>query len=376
MKKPIYRVSKTRQDQLVDKLADQLMTPDSFIRDLSPELMQEAFRLLAKDALEEHQGNLEKLNAAPEERMAAAELELRAQQLSECAWAHFAREAQTRFRLALVELMHESLGFMDAIYAERCGKTDEEIREARPTLEEIEHNVLRHALVRLHKLPIQHEPTSWHNDDVFADAENLQLKVARLIFKDLSLWSYDYTGTARLFQQLIRPFLAEHESPDDEAALWANESAEVVWEHIGGATQIMLLILVNWALLLSKHSAVKRQEVELDLRQAKQIQPSKEQLKKIADTFIGLWLDGLSFDWRASGRAVKKTREIEADRERLSHELHELVAALVDDDVKITWEALAVRRDRPPDNLQSGESLRKEAAALNLSLSEFKPEKN
>ncbi len=338
--------------------------------------MIEAFKTLSLEALLDYQRMLDKTEAPPEKYLDPADIQQRAQHLGECGWEHFRHHAQMKFRLALIELVHESLAFTGEIYTRRCGATEEEINEARPTHEDIQHNVLRHAVIRLNQLPLRKSPESWFNDEADSEDRNMQFRVARLIFKDLSLWTYDHTAVSIMFQQLILPFLETHESPDEEAALWGNESAELIWEHIDGAVQVMLLILVNWVLLLSKHSAVKRHEVELNTKQAKQIKPSKEQLKDIAETLISSWIDGLPFDWRGSGRPVKKSNEIDVARELLSHELHEIAAAITADGERVTWEALAMRRKRPLDKPQSGESLRKEAAALNLPLNEFKPEEN
>lgn len=376
MKKPIFRVKKGRHDQLVAELAKEISKPDSCPRELSAEKMVAAFTQMAFGALQDYHEQLAETDAPAENYYERDEMAQRSRDQGRCAWEHFRLQAQTRFHLALIELMHESFAFADAIYVERTGGSPAEIAEALPLREEIEHNVLRHAVIRLNQLPIQRPENAWHIFEPGDEKLPAEFQIARLIFKDMALWTYDHAAVTLTLQQIILGFVQKHEHPVGEAKFYAQETADLIYEHIDGAIQVMLLILANWSLMLSKHSAVKRHEIEIAPKEARGIQPSKEQLKEFANALISSWVDELSFDWRGRGRTVKKTREIEAEREQLIQELRRIAAALMAEGEKITWEALAMRRKRPPNNLQGGEALRKEAKRLKLSLREFNPDKN
>ncbi len=143
-----------RRDQLVEELATQIANPENYTRDLPAEKMREAFTRLSLDGLEDYQGQLIKAAASAEDNLDPDEMLRRSRDLGDCAWEHFRHHAQARFHLALIELMHESLAFADAIDAERFGASPDVIADASPTRRGVEHNVLRHALTRLNQLPL------------------------------------------------------------------------------------------------------------------------------------------------------------------------------------------------------------------------------
>lgn len=376
MKDKTFRINKTRQDQLVEELAAEISNPASYTRELPAEKMLEAFTRLSLAGLRDYQDQLEKTGAPAEEYLDPAVMWLRSRQLGECAWEHFRQHAQARFHLAFVELMHESLGFSDSIYARNCGASAEEIEDSLPRREDLEQNVLRHAVTRLGQLPRYFPDYTQLSNEVEDVSGAIQKRIAVLIFRDLPLWTYDHNAVSITIQKWIGGVVQKFRNPDKEATAFGNEAADLLWEHIGGAVQAMLAILTEWVLMLSKHSFVKRHDLEIDPRQARELQPSKEKLKEIASNVIGLWIDGLPFDWRGSGRPVKTTSERILARERLALELHDIAVKLIAAGERVTWDTLAQHRNRPPNSPQGGESLRKEAAALKLSLSEFKSEKN
>lgn len=153
MQQPSFRMNKTRQDHMVEVLAAQLSNPESYTRDLSAEKMIDAFTRLSLEGLQEFQDYLVKTGAPAENYLGYEVIEQRSQQLGICAWEHFRYHAQERFHLAFIELMHESLGFSDSIYARNCGASAEEIEDSLPRREDLEQNVLRHAVTRLSQLP-------------------------------------------------------------------------------------------------------------------------------------------------------------------------------------------------------------------------------
>ncbi len=370
------RVKKARQDQLINELIYEIIAPDSFIRDLPPEKIIDALRRLKLEGLQDYQESLERQNIPPESHPDPADIWKLANILGQCAWEHFRKNAAEKFRLALVELFSESLGYAESISIQYGGGSQKEIEAALPTSDEVQYNVLRHSVVRMNQLPLKREENDWHLAEM---GENMpmQLQAARLIFLGLPLWTYDHAGLCLQMQESIRPFLAKHEDPDAEAAFLADGAAEVVWAHIDGAIQTMLLILTNYAFLLCKQSAADKNEIEMVPEEAKQILASKEMFKEIADNLISRWIDSLPFDWRGPGRPAKTSVQISADAARLIDELREIAQKIISSkDGQVTWEKLASERKRPMSKLQSGESLRKEAAALGIHLRDIKPEEN
>lgn len=375
-KEETYRVNKTRQDQLIEEMVDRIISPESFVRDLPPEQIIDALIRLELEALRDYQEILDRREAPLDSYPDPADMWKRANHLGQCAWEHFRQNAAEKFRLSLVELVNESLGFAESIYVEHSGGSKQEIEEARPTPADIQQNVLRHSVIRLNQLPLRRESNDWQYAELGETPSQIHLQAARLIFKDLALWSYDHSSVCLLIQKMIRSYTAKHEDPDGEAKLWGDETAELMWEHIDGAVQTALLVLSTWALLLSKQSAVRRYEVEIEPGEAKQLQAPKEKLKEIANELVGIWIDGLPFEWRGRGRPAKTSAEITVEAARLLAELRSIAQTIACNGGQVTWEKLASSRNRPLVNPQSGESLRKEAAALGLRLSDIKPEEN
>lgn len=298
------RVNKSRDDKAVDNLVKSLDDLGGCKFLFPPEALSKGFRELIaaeqKDFAEARQEQGLPLNYT----LDSDEQKLFEERLTQCAWQHFNEQSSEKLRVTLAELIHESLGFAESIYCERLGASEEQINEARPSLADLQQNVLRRSILHLRKLPYRRssEDADENNEALFP-----LTRACAEIFNHLAFWTYDHVRVAHLFKDTFFPIVKDHSEPNKEATFFANEAAEFVWDNIDGGIQTMINILVAFAMKLAKASAIQRHRHLVPQTEVKKFEFSSSDLEGVVKVLLRPWFEILSV--KLEKKAGRKPKE-------------------------------------------------------------------
>lgn len=292
------RVNNSREGNAVDNLVKSLDDLGGCKFRFPPEALAKGFRELIaaeeKDFAEARQEKGLPLNYT----LDSDEQKLYEERLTQCAWQHFNEQSPEKLRVTLAELIHESLCFAESIYGERIGASEEQINEARPSLEILHQNVLRRSILRLRKL-------QYRGSSEEADKNNAALfplnRAHEEIFNHLAFWTYDHDLVRRLFKETILLKVKDQSYADEKAGFFANEAAEIVWDNIDGGMEAASKMLVMFAYQLSEVSAVQRHEHLIPPNEAKEYGITLSELEDIAKLSLKPWLKNLSVKLKGRG---------------------------------------------------------------------------
>lgn len=257
------RVNKAREDQAVNVLVEQLIASGGFnvIFPAPNQLFHGLLELILREI--EDGEETPKSNEQSSQFDSETKKGIYAEQRTQCVWDYFHQYKADKFRLALTELIHEALRFSWPIHRERCGFGEDEINDARPTMADLQQNVLRRSLCRLRSLPVRKErETEFLENDPQADPI---LRAAYEIQNNFSLWTYDHVRLYELLREGIHAAYIENghtaEDASDLSHLLANEMAELIWEHVGEAVGVMVKILINIMVTFALPSLARQYEI-------------------------------------------------------------------------------------------------------------------
>ena len=368
------RVKKSREDRAVDELVNKLddlggckflFPPNALFFGL-----QELIRGQLKDVEEACRAQDRPASQffPEDENERASNIE----HLTQCAWQHFQEQAPEKFRVALAELIQESLFFAHPIYRQRCGFGEAEVNDSRPSLADLQNNVLRRSILRLKSLPYQKR-------EGIDDEENNEelwpiLRASAEIYNHLAFWTYDHVRVFEFLQPYIRSLMEEVEGYDDpshSSHLAANDAAEFIWDNIDGAMQAMASTLVEYSIRLATPSLKQRHLAMFTAAQMRANLPSASDLKKIAARWLDLWHNSLTVKLSKRGRSPKDESNKLSEREQTKSSVINAMLKVLDEPEKISqWRVsknlgIGNRRDKKDRTLYN------RLKALNLNWSEL-----
>ncbi|HMV83004.1 MAG TPA: hypothetical protein PLD20_18630 [Blastocatellia bacterium] len=285
------RVNKAREDKAVNGLVDNLIATGGFnvIFPLPDQLFQGLQQLIQADIEDGEEARRNRGQSSEFE--SEDEKSIYTEQLTQCVWQHFYQHRAEKFRFALVELIHESLGFSWSIHRERSGFGVEEINEARPTMSDLQQNVLRHSLRRLRSLPVrkERETESAENDSQLHPF----LRAAYEIQNNLSVWTYNHVRVYELLREALYTASTTNghsaEDADDLSHGLANEMAELIWENVEESVGLMIKVMLSVMTVVALPSFA--QQNAIDDPEIEEHKHSAGKLKeKIIDPLIDAWL--------------------------------------------------------------------------------------
>lgn len=368
------RVRKAREDQSVDELVNKLddlggckflFPPNELFLGL-----QELLRSQLEDVEEACRAqDCPASDFFPEDDNERASY---VEHLTQCAWQHFHQQAPEKFRVALAELIQESLIFAYPIYRQRCGFGEVEINDSRPSLADLQNNVLRRSILRLKSLPYQkREGVDGEENN---EALRPNLRASAEIHNHLAYWTYDHVRVYELLRPYIRSFMEKakgYDDPSHSSHLAANDAAEFIWDNIDGAMQAMTFILVEYSIRLATASLKQRHPAMLTPAQMRANLPSASDLQKIAAQWLDLWHNSLTVKLSKRGRTPKDESNRLSEREQTKSSVINAMLKVLDEPEKISqWRVskiLGIGNWRNPKD----RTLYNRLSALNLNWSEL-----
>lgn len=376
MSNQTYRVNKTREDKAVDELVATLIAAGGYNVVFSlPDLLFHGLQRLICAQIEDGEEILREQGATPDSFQPEEEKRIYIEHLTQCAWQYFHEQKAEKFRVALIELIHESIYFSDAIYAERCGLDEKEVNEARPTFADIQQNVLRRSIQRLRELPMRGETGMELAEN---DPRTHPIYRANYeVLNNLMLWTYNPVRVYEHLREALRLGYEEKgRSPEEanyNAHAFAREMAELVRENIGTAVGTMVRIMFGLVWTVAAPLWAQRHNVE-----DPEIEGHKTSAGKFKDQFATKMID----DWlkeflpllRGSGRSLKDAESTESEREQFRWQVIDAMLRVLDEPEKISQEAVVKKLPKSERQVKSASALRNKLRRLNLEWQELKRE--
>jgi hypothetical protein len=310
------RIRNHRERADIERLTQQLITSDGIGFMYHSQPLINAFSELIDAELIDFDEQETRLYGAPRHNFTSEERRIQINRASDCALAHFNHYAPDKFRTALIELISESLAFADSIYQQRCGADEAQINQARPTAADLQQNVLWWSIQRQRHLPLQRKEDDSEWAETNAELQPM-IRAVYEILNNLVIWAYDHARMQDLLREAIRPMVGKYDQPDTAAHNLANEAAELIWENIDGAAQMMSSTLVTCCQMLVFQSLEQQHNdthPEDPIRIPSPI--SATRLKEIAAPFLDSWFEVMSVSLSKRGRPSRKPalEDIEAER--------------------------------------------------------------
>lgn len=314
------RVNKGREDQEIEEAVAGFIASGSFQVKLPARSLFEAFVRFLKAQQEDFEEQLLNRDAPPEAFLSDDEKHIRIEQLAQCAFDYCATQMGEKFRAAFIELIRESLIFSDSIWLERCGAGEEQINDARPSLADFQHNVLRFSLQRARSLPVR-EPDRSEND------EKLQplLRATYEIINNLVSHSYDHVRVYEFLRQAAQQAIEKQdakqgvtrdaEEVDALSHVAAREMAELIWEHIDSGVGLGIRLMLSLASAVAVPSFAQQHGIaESEVRE--QMTSVTDFKEEIGIPLLDDWLKTFSPLFSRVGRPPNNLGDERLDTER------------------------------------------------------------
>lgn len=369
-----YRVNKTREDKAVDELVATLIAAGGYnVVFHLPDLLFHGLQSLICAQIEDGEEILQEQGATPDSFQPEEEKRIYIEQLTQCAWQYFHEQKAEKFRVALIELIHESIYFSYAIHAERCGLDEKQVNGARPTFAEIQQNVLRRSIQRLRGLPMRRETGMELAEN--AMRANPIHRAHYEVLNNIMLWTYDDVHVYEHLREVLRlSYEKKGRSPEeanDNAHALAREMAELVWENIGVAIGTMVRIMFGLVWTVAVPMLAKRHNVE---------DPEIEGHKTSAGAFKGQIVTAMIDNWlkeflpllKGSGRPPKGAESTQSEREQFRRHVIDAMLRVLDEPEKISQVAVVKKLPKSNQGVTSTGALRNKLRMLNLGWAELK----
>lgn len=331
------RVNKARNDREIEEIVDRLIQSGEFNPLLLVRPVLTGFKHLKRGALNDYEQTLTEQDAPSEMFWQESEKEARIEQLAHCATEHFQSHYIEKLRIALIELMHESMAFAHPILLKDCEAGEKEIEDAKPLLADLQQNVLRQSILRLKNLPYR------KREGVDGEENNEALtqlsRTSAEIYNHMAFWAYDHVRVYQFLRQDIRSIMEDigrYDDPDYSSHLAANDAAEFIWDNIDGAMQTMTYILVEYSMLLATPSLKQRNPKMFTRRKLRENQPSASDLKKIAARWLDPWFDVLTVKLSKRGRIPKDESNRVSERAQFKRKAINAMLCVLDEPEKIS----------------------------------------
>jgi hypothetical protein len=380
MSRDELRVRNHSEREDIKNLTEKIIASHGFGVVYQSEPIISAFAELMKATMDDFDEQTTRRNGTPINDFTPTERNNQINLASRCAFSYFNENVPNKFQTAFMELISESLAFADSVYVQKSGGDEKQIDKARPTSTDLQQNVLWWSIQRQRRLSTRRRVYS--SEWIEADPEIQPLNRAVYeIFNNLVLWVYDHVHMQDLLRQSIRPMVSKYDDPDSAAFNLANEAAELIWENIDGAAQMMSSVLVVFCHMLAFQSIEQQHNVEYPDDQIQVRAPiSATKLKEISAPFLDSWFEVMSVKLNKPGRPSRNPvpEDQNVEQAKFIQDVKNAIRSLKVVDKGSIGLKLGYGKSREklePTKESAARALREKAKRLQVNIDDLLPEK-